>query len=145
MPAAHRSAIREAVVQTTFQKLFRQTNEEWQAIFNANIELFGLASYDAAFAAALLRCLQAHLDDVRGVITRYASAWPWEQMHLLDRAVLVTAVAEMRYLPDVPHNVVISEYVEIAKNYGGDNSRKFVNGVLSSVYNELAATKSANA
>jgi N utilization substance protein B len=51
----------------------------------------------------------------------------------MDRAVLHIGLYELIYQKDVPPKVVINEAVELAKAFGGDNSSKFINGVLGTV------------
>ena len=66
------------------------------------------------------------------IITKHAPDWPLEKIASHDRAVLYLGVYELMYT-DVPPAVVINEAVELAKEFGGDRSSKFINGVLSSV------------
>ena len=54
-------------------------------------------------------------------------------MAVLDRALLRQATFELLHRPDVPMAVVIDEAVELAKSYGGDDSPRFVNGVLARI------------
>ena len=62
-----------------------------------------------------------------------APEWPIEQIARMDRAVLHIGVYELLYDSSVPPKVVINEAVELAKAFGGDNSSKFINGVLGTV------------
>jgi N utilization substance protein B len=59
-----------------------------------------------------------------------APEWPIEQIARMDRTVLRIGLYELDNENDVPPKVVINEAVELAKSFGGDNSSKFVNGVL---------------
>ncbi|MGB9561630.1 MAG: transcription antitermination factor NusB [bacterium] len=61
----------------------------------------------------------------------------YEQILPLEKALLFTGVTEMLFFPDVPYLTVIDEIIEIAKEYGGISSSKFVNGVLNAIYKEL--------
>lgn len=142
MAAAHRSAIREAAVQAVFEPLFRDSTADLPDLvpaFLRDLQLFELASFDREFAEKLLAAIAQNSAELRAEICRLAPQWPWEHIAVLDRAVLMTAIAELRFVADAPAGVVINEFVEIAKQYGGDSSRKFVNGVLSSVAKEVAA------
>lgn len=67
------------------------------------------------------------LDDVIG---RTSEHWSVGRMPLVDRNILRIATFELGHCPDVPPSVAINEAVELAKVYGGDDSSKFVNGVL---------------
>jgi N utilization substance protein B len=59
-----------------------------------------------------------------------APEWPIDQIARMDRAVLRMGLYELENTKDVPPKVVINEAVELAKAFGGENSSKFVNGVL---------------
>jgi N utilization substance protein B len=72
------------------------------------------------------------------LIQKYAANWDLKRMAAIDRNILRMALAELQYFPDVPAKVIIDEAVEIAKLYGTDESGKFVNGIIDSIYkNEL--------
>ncbi len=71
------------------------------------------------------------------LIVKYAPQWPIKQIASCDLAVLRLAIAELLFEPDSPKKVIINEAVELARLFGGDNSSKFVNGVLGSIYLEV--------
>ena len=71
--------------------------------------------------------------DIDHVIETYAPAWPVAQMALVDRNILRLAIFEILFDNKVPVKVVINEAVELAKGFGGDNTPKFINGVLGTV------------
>lgn len=66
--------------------------------------------------------------------------WALSRMPLVDRNILRLAVYEIIYRDDVPDSVAINEAVEMAKIYGGDDSSKFVNGVLGRIAEQHAKT-----
>jgi N utilization substance protein B len=66
-------------------------------------------------------------------IQRFASTWPLAQLPVIDRNVLRLAISEILFDNEVSVKVAINEAVELAKRFGGDNSPKFINGVLGSV------------
>ena len=71
--------------------------------------------------------------DIDHVIETYAPAWPVAQMAFIDRNILRLAIFEILFDNKVPVKVVINEAVELAKSFGGDNTPKFINGVLGTV------------
>ncbi len=73
---------------------------------------------------------QAQIDDN---LHKFAPAWPIDQIAAIDRNILRLAILEILFDNSVPVKVSINEAVELAKSFGGDNSAKFVNGVLGSV------------
>lgn len=66
-------------------------------------------------------------------ISGAAPAWPIEKLNRIDLAILRLAVYELEYT-DTPPKVIIDEAIELAKEYGGENSPSFVNGVLGTIY-----------
>jgi len=67
-----------------------------------------------------------------------APDWPIKQISAIDRAVLRMSLYELEHLGEkVPPKVVINEAVELAKSFGSDNSSKFINGVLGTIYREM--------
>jgi N utilization substance protein B len=67
---------------------------------------------------------------VEGVLNYLAPEWPLEQMAPMDRNILRVAIFEMIFDPDIPIKVAINEAVELAKLFGSESSRRFVNGAL---------------
>ncbi|MBS9804286.1 N utilization substance protein NusB [Bacillus cereus] len=63
--------------------------------------------------------------------------WKLERISIVDRSILRVAVYEMKYMEEVPHNVTINEAIEIAKTFGDEESRRFINGVLSNIKDTL--------
>ncbi|MFD0767936.1 transcription antitermination factor NusB [Bacillus sp. CGMCC 1.60114] len=67
------------------------------------------------------------------LIRQNLKKWKLERISIVDRSILRLAVYEMKYMEDIPHSVSINEAIEIAKAYGDEESRRFINGVLSSI------------
>lgn len=82
------------------------------------------------FAASLLSELSGKLDAMDEAIKKASTNWRLERMPRVDRNVLRLGALELIARPDTPRPVVIDEAVELAKRYGGDESAKFVNGIL---------------
>jgi N utilization substance protein B len=76
------------------------------------------------------------LPQLDGLIQTAAPEWPLEQINKVDLAILRQAVFELQQ-QKTPYKVVIDEAVEIAKEYGSENSAKFINGVLGSIVTKL--------
>ena len=72
----------------------------------------------------------------REIITR-SERWDFNRIAVIDKLILRMAIAEILYFPDIPPKVTINEAIEIAKRYSTDNSSRFVNGILDSVFNDL--------
>ncbi len=74
-----------------------------------------------------------HRETIDARIAEAAPAFPVSQLPAVDRNILRVAIYELSYEADVPLKAAINEAVELAKAYGGDNSSRFVNGVLGTI------------
>lgn len=72
--------------------------------------------------------------EIDEIITKYAPQWPITQMKLVDLQILRIAIFEGFIADLTPPKVAIDEAIELAKEFGGDSSSKFVNGVLGAIY-----------
>ncbi len=89
-----------------------------------------------AFAEQLVRSTIARLDKIDPLIAETAEHWRLSRMAALDRIILRLAISE--FLDGTtPRNVVINEALELAKTFSGDESAKFVNGILDAVKKKL--------
>lgn len=95
----------------------------------------------AAHAVTLARGTISQLINIDPVIEKAAPAFPIAQIAAVDRNVLRLAIYELNYEPEVPVGVAINEAVEIAKRFGGENSSRFVNGVLGTISRQLPAER----
>jgi N utilization substance protein B len=93
---------------------------------------------DTALVANLVNGAIEHLEDLDTQITAAAPEWPRDQIAKIDICILRLAGYEL-YHTKTPQKVIIDEAVELAKEYGGDTSSKFVNGVLGTLAKDLAA------
>lgn len=105
--------------------------------FEHALEHMPLDEAGQRFAYELVSGTLQHLDRIDSIIERFAIGWPPERQPAPDRNVLRLAIYELVYRPETPASVVISEAVELAKKYNSDESGKFVNGVLASVFKHL--------
>lgn len=85
------------------------------------------------FAIILLEGVSAHKEDIDDRIITTSANWKLQRMPAVDRNILRLAIYEIVYDDTIPVGVAINEAVELAKSYGGDESSKFVNGILGRV------------
>jgi N utilization substance protein B len=92
----------------------------------------------AEFARQLLDGVWAHSAEIDGLIAHAAPNWPLDQMARIDVNILRIAVFELLFSQDahIPAKAAINEAVELAKSFGSDSSRRFVNGVLGTLAKE---------
>ena len=90
-----------------------------------------------AFAESLVAGALAHMDEIDRTIARHADNWSIERIAKVELAILRLAVHELLRRRDIPPVVSINEAIELAKGFGGDDSHRFVNGVLDRVKETL--------
>ena len=92
-----------------------------------------LGEYDAEFAKILLKGVLEKEDDVKLAVQTHAPQWPLDRMDPISRAALLVGAYELLFNKDAPAPVVMNEAIDIAKEYGTEESGKFVNGVLNAI------------
>lgn len=99
-------------------------------------EKFYIDDRDVDFARRLITGTLEKLPELDAEISRLSRDWRLERIAAVDRSILRMALYEMLYDDSIPYNVTINEAVEIAKRYCGEQSGKFVNGILGKVVEE---------
>lgn len=90
-----------------------------------------------AFATSLAEGVAARVEALDPLIAEAAEHWRLDRMNVVDRLILRLAVYELVHAPDTPGKVVINEALELAHAFSGDDSARFVNGVLDAVWKAL--------
>lgn len=137
---ANRHLSRSVVLQTLFEWDVRNVPlGAAQEALARNITEFAPAAGDKPFMEELLRGAIERKEDLDLVIEKAAPEWPLERIAPVDRNVLRLGLWELLFADreKVPAKVAINEAIELAKSFGGENSGRFVNGVLGAVYKEL--------
>jgi transcription antitermination protein NusB len=91
------------------------------------------------FSRELLELYLGNRERIDGLISYYADRWSLERMPMVDRNLLRLGFAELLYCGDIPTNVTINEYLELAKAFSTEDSGKFINGVLGKLVKDKAA------
>ncbi len=136
---ATRHLVRTIVLQSLYEWDFYDKKVDLVKILERNLKDFGPGIDEPDFAWRLLKGVVVNLKEIDDYIKKYASEWPIEKISLIDRNVLRLGIYELVFMDkkEVPAKVAINEAIEIAKNFGGLNSSKFVNGVLGSIYKDV--------
>lgn len=135
---ANRHLARTVAMQSLFEWDFHYQSSDIKDIVAKNIEQFASGIDDPKFIYSLAIGVMDNLTEIDGIIRRTAPEWPLEQITPVDRAVLRLGIYELMYLKDVPPKVAINEAVEIGKTFGGESSGKFINGVLGTLFKQVA-------
>lgn len=99
-------------------------------------EKFNIDHRDIDFARQLVAGTLERLPELDAEISRLSRDWRLERIAAVDRSILRMALYEILYDEDIPCNVTINEAVEIAKKFCGEQSGKFINGILGKVVEE---------
>ena len=134
-----RHRARETAVQMLYQWEVGQSDVEevLSTFWAANLPGAESASGDVrAFAEQLVRDTVGNLDKIDPLIAEVAEHWRPSRMAALDRLILRLAIGELLHA-DTPPKVVINEALELAKTFSGEDSAKFINGILDAVKKKL--------
>lgn len=141
--ASNRHLGRIIALQTLYEEEFRReagdTTFEAQEILQRNIGRYREMVDDIKFIEDLVNGVMKQAIELDAVLGPVAPEWPIDQIARMDRIVLRIGLYELKNEADVPPKVVINEAVELAKAFGGDNSSKFINGVLGTLLREQEA------
>lgn len=100
-------------------------------------EQFELPPEAAEFAELLVLGVDDHRGQIDARIQSASEHWRLQRMPPVDRNILRIAVFELNHCPNVPAKAAINEAIELAKKYGSEDSKAFVNGVLDKLYGEI--------
>jgi N utilization substance protein B len=110
-------------------------------IIDRNIQKYKEDIDDEKFISDLIAGVIEQLEKLDNILRPLAPDWPLDQIARIDREILRMGLWELNMAQDAPPKVVINECVELAKEFGGENSSKFVNGVLGTAYREISGEK----
>jgi transcription antitermination protein NusB len=89
------------------------------------------------FATGLADGVAARVEELDPVIAEAAEHWRLERMNVMDRLILRLAVYEFLHEPATPGKVIINEALELARSFSGDESVRFINGLLDAIRRKL--------
>lgn len=135
--ASNRHLGRIVALQTLYEQEFRQDvgDEAFKLddVLARNIGRYEETIDDKDFIKKLVDGVTQNAPALDDMIQPVAPEWPIEQIARMDRVILRIGVYELTHDKSVPPKVVINEAVELAKAFGGENSSKFINGVLGTI------------
>lgn len=139
--SANRHLGRIIALQTLYEQDFRlecgDTKFDLNQVLERNIQRYHGTVDDQSFIADLVNGVDKRTRELDEALQPIAPEWPIDQIARMDRIVLRMGLWELKYNNTVPPKVVINEAVELAKAFGGDNSSKFINGVLGTILKQL--------
>ncbi|MEI8072838.1 MAG: transcription antitermination factor NusB [Candidatus Saccharibacteria bacterium] len=138
--ASNRHLSRIIALQSLYEYDFRtglnmpELKTSMDEILTRNVGVYEDALEEPDFTIDLVEGTQKNIEKIDSLISPAAPEWPIDQIAKVDKSVLRMAVYELIIKHEVPPKVAINEAVELAKSFGGDNSSKFINGVLGTIY-----------
>lgn len=147
--ASNRHLGRIIVLQSLYEYEFRtKAGDETASIDSIvakDIEPYTKALGDTQFVYQLAEGVSSRFKELDTLLQPMAPEWPLDTISAVDRNILRIGLYELRDCADtVPPKVAINEAVELAKEFGADNSSRFVNGVLGTAYRELYGSEDAS-
>ena len=124
-----RKELREHIFKLLFQIEFNEA-EELPGQIEYYIDSLDAAEKDKEYIRNKCGAVMEHLEEIDQMINEKAKGWKTTRMNKADLSVLRLGLYEMKWDEEIPTGVAINEAVELAKKFGGDESRAFVNGVL---------------
>ena len=145
--ASNRHLGRIVAFQSLYEEDFRNDCEDKSVdineILSRNIDRHKKVIDDTKFVADLYYDVVKSKDKLDEIISPLAPDWPISQIARVDKIVLRLALYELvMSTGSVPPRVVINEAVELSKTFGGDNSSKFINGVLGTAFKQYIGDES---
>jgi len=137
---ANRHLARSTVLQALFEWDFRNLSDSGaRDALVRDAKEFASGVDDISFMEQLLDSVIKKQVELNQIIEKAAPDWPLDKISIVDRNILRLGLYELLFADrnEVPAKVAINEAIELAKTYGGENSGRFVNGVLGSVYKEI--------
>ncbi len=137
---ANRHLSRSIVLQTLFEWDFNGAKEiNIKEALDRNLKEFAPGLEDDDFVFSLTDQILKKRSVIDEIISKAAPDWPIDKISIVDRNILRIGLYELLFgdRTQVPPKVAINESIELAKTFGGENSSKFINGVLGAVYKEI--------
>jgi len=121
---------RETALQVLYQLDMTGDSKDFQEIINNWASEFTVSEKSQEFTRQLVEGTLKHKDQIDARIATTAHEWTLDRMNTVDRNLMRLAVYEMLYGVGIPQRVILNEAIEIAKKFGGEDSARFVNGIL---------------
>lgn len=130
---------RSIAMQSLYEWDFSDQKADLEKIVERNFKEFGPGLEDKSFVWELVTGVIQRLKEIDEIISKSAPQWPLEQIAIIDRNVLRIGIYELLFgnKEAVPPKVALNEAIELGKSFGGENSGKFINGVLGAIYREM--------
>lgn len=125
-----RRVARETALQVLYQIDMTGETNDIQKVIDIWAAEFSISAKSMEFTRQLVEGTLQKRSDIDEKIALTAHEWALDRMNTVDRNLMRLAVYEMLYCPETPQRVTLNEAIEIAKRFGGEDSARFINGIL---------------
>ena len=136
---ASRHNARQIALQTLYELDFNnQFGGDHKVVLEKNVKNSEKEIKEPEFLEGIVKGVLEHQKEIDQIVSKVATEWPVDKINLVDRNVLRIGLFELLWGKpgEVPPKVAINEAIELAKEFSGEASGKFVNGVLGTVFRE---------
>ncbi len=125
---------RVVVMQSVYQWRFEDKESGIIDIAKENLDTHPSKNLEEDYVSKSVSEIVENIDQIDETIRIAAPDWPLEKIDNIDLAILTVGVYELLFREDIPPKVAIDEAVELGKEFGGENTASFINGVLGTVF-----------
>ena len=128
---------RQVALAAVFEAEFGQRTAT--TVLRRRLDEGDIGERSGAHASRIVEAVVLHRDSIDARIEEVAPTYPVVQLARIDRALLRCGVGELLHCPTTPARVAISEWVELARTYSGEPTRRLMNGALGRVAQQAAS------
>lgn len=110
-------------------KTVEKSNEMWAQEF--------VSAASRKYIEGVVKGICEKEEEINAIIEGKLKDWTIQRISKVNLALLQLSIYEIKYMDDIPYKVSANEAIKLAKEYGGNESGAFINGVLGAVINEL--------
>ena len=126
-----RRAAREIAMKLVYQLDIQKDSREEQ--IRQTLEQENLTENDTNYITDVVEGVFKNVEQIDRTIETYSKGWKLSRISKVDLSILRLSIYEISFREDIPFNVSVNEAVELAKNYSGEESSSFINGILGKV------------
>lgn len=128
---------REVTFKLVFEYLFKNEKNVELLVELTNSSEFRISEDDLKHVNAEYDGIVEKIDELKEIVASKAVGYSLERIYKTDLALLILAVYEIKYCPDIPNVVSVNEVVELSKKYSSEKSTSFINGILANLIKEV--------
>ena len=129
--------MRTTARETVFKILFSsQFNDDIKELKNSLYKIEKLNKNDTEYCDQILNTVASNREKLIEIIDERSKLFPQVRMFHADRSIILIALAEIMFIPDIPSAVSVNEAANIASKYSSEKSASFISGILSEVIKE---------